>query len=443
MLASYAILSHPARQEHSLSRSRPSVSRRDFARFLALGSAALLPPRPFVPAVALPPTPRAPDEAFWLAVRGQFLMPEDLGVMNAANLCPSPAPVLDAMYRGTRDMDGDPSFENRASMGAAKEATRRAVADFLRVTPEEILLTRNTSEANNMVSSGLDLRAGDEVLVFADNHPSNLAAWTRKAERFGFTVTTLPQPNPHPGPEFYLETLRKAITARTRVLAFTHHSSTVGDVLPAREMCQLARERGVLSMVDGAVTFGLVDLDLSVMQPDFFSGSAHKWPCGPKEVGVLYVNARSQARLHPTIVSAYAGATGLSRTHESFGQRDDAAILAFGEALAFQTRIGRKAIEERSRSLGQAAIEGLRKIDGVQVWTHPDPTRSAAVVSFRPGTLDIRRLTQALYTTDRIGCAPRGGSDRPGLRFSPHLYNTMAEVDRAVGAIAKYMRQGV
>lgn len=419
-------------------------SRRDFTRLLALGGAALLPSRALLAQVPpLPATPSSPDEAFWLAVRGQFLMPQDLGVMNAANLCPSPAPVLDAVYRATRDMDGDPSFENRARLGEAKESVRRSVAAFLRVTPEEILLTRNTSEANNMVSSGLDLRAGDEVIVFADNHPSNLAAWSRKAARFGYTVVTLPQPNPHPGAEYYVEAVRKAITPRTRVLAFTHHTSTVGDVMPARELCALAREHGVLTMVDGAVTFGLVDLDLSAMQPDFFSGSAHKWPCGPKEVGVLYVARGAQARLHPTIVSAYAGATGLSRTHESFGQRDEPAIIGFGEALAFQERIGRRAIEERSRALGQAAIEGLRKIDGVQLWTHPDPARSAAVVSFRPGTLDVPRLTEALYRNDRIGCAPRGGSDRPGIRFSPHLYNTMAEVERAVGAIARYVRQGV
>jgi isopenicillin-N epimerase len=422
------------------------VSRRDFTRLLALGGGATLLPRSVaaLPAVApLPPTPAFPDEAFWLSVREQFLMPRDLGVMNAANLCPSPAPVLDAMVRATRDMDGDPSFENRQKMSTGKEATRRAVAAFLRVTPEEIILTRNTSEGNNMVSSGLDLRAGDEVLVLADNHPSNLAAWTRKAARHGFTVITLPQPNPHPGAEHYVDAVRRAITPRTRVLAFTHHTSTVGDVLPARELCRLAQEHGVLTLIDGACTFGMVDLDLADLQPDFFTGSAHKWPCGPKEVGVLYVNARAQARLHPTIVSAYPGAIGISRTHESFGQRDEPAIIGFGEALAFQERIGRKAIEERSRALAQAAIEGLRAIDGVRLWTHPDPARSGAVVSFQPGTLDVPRLTQALYRNDRIGCAPRGGTDRPGIRFSPHLYNTMAEVERAVGAIARYMRQGV
>jgi selenocysteine lyase/cysteine desulfurase len=179
------------------------------------------------------------------------------------------------------------------------------------------------------------------------------------------------------------------------------------------------------------------------MQPDFFTGSSHKWPCGPKEVGVLYINARSHGRIHPTVISAYPGAVGIARTMEALGQRDEPAIIGFGEALNFQTKIGRKAIEERSRSLGQALIAGLRRIDGVKLWTHPDPSRSGAVVSFQAGTLDVSKLSAALYRNDRIGCATRGGADRPGIRLSPHIYNTMAEVDRSVAAIAKYIRQGV
>ena len=424
-------------------RKQSRVTRRDFARFLALSGSVLLPQPLLAWPARLQQTPAQPDEKFWRSVREQFLMPAELGVLNAANLCPSPAPVLEAMYRATKEMDGDPSFDNRQKMSAGKEETRRLVAGFLRVGPEEIVLTRNTSEANNMVSSGLDLKAGDEVIIFADNHPSNNAAWTQKAKRFGYTVTTIAQPTPHPGPDYYIDAVTKAITSRTRVLAFTHHTSTVGDVLPATELCRIARERGVLTLVDGACTFGMLDLDLTHIQPDFFSGSAHKWPCGPKEVGVLYVNARTQGSIHPSIISAYPGAVGIARTMEAMGQRDEPAIIGFGEAITFQTRIGRKAIEERSRSLGQALIAGLRRIDGVQLWTHPDPSRSGAVVSFRPGNLDVARLAAALYRTDRIGCATRAGVDRPGIRFSPHIYNTMAEVERSVAAIAKYMRQGV
>ena len=243
------------------------ISRRDFSRLLALSGSMLLPQSVEAWPAPLAQTPSQPDERFWLSVREQFLMPPDLAVMNAANLCPSPAPVLEAMYRSTKDMDGDPSFENRAKMTTGKEDARRALAAFLRVTPEEIVITRNTSEANNIVSSGLDLKAGDEVVIFADNHPSNSAAWAQKAKRFGYTVTTIAQPNPHPGADYYVEAATRAISSRTRVLAFTHQTSTVGDVLPAHELCHLARERGVLTLVDGASAMGFIDVDLGGCSP--------------------------------------------------------------------------------------------------------------------------------------------------------------------------------
>jgi isopenicillin-N epimerase len=424
------------------------MNRRDFARLLAISGAA-----PFVTpelswargraAAKLPPTPSSPDEKFWTAVRDQFVMPKELTMLNAANLCPSSAPVLETMYKMTKDMDQDPSSDNRAKLGDGRENTRTLLAEFLRVTPEEIVITRNTSESNNLVSNGIDLKAGDEVLLTADNHPSNHNAWQEKAKRFGFKVIDIPTPNPHPGFEHYVDAFTKAITPRTKVIAFTHLTSTVGDLFPAKEICRVARERGILSLVDGAQTFGLLNVDLSDIQPDFYSGSAHKWPCGPKENGVLYINKAAQPRIWATIFSAYPGRVGVSRTFEGFGQRDEPAMIAFGEALKLQTGIGRDHIEKRSRELTQALISGLSKVDGVKIWTSPEPSRAAAVLSFLPGNLDIRKLATALYQKDKIGCATRGGQDRAGIRFSPHFYNTHADIEKTVAAVKKYMATGV
>ena len=423
-----------------------SLSRRDFTRLFAVGGSAALFVHPEFAAarpVPLPAAGAAAGDAFWDSVRAQFVMPPGLAVINAANLCPSSRPVLEAMYGSTRDIDQDPSPNNRAKLYPAKEDTRKRLAAFLRVAPEEIIITRNTSESNNLVSSGVDLKPGDEVLIFSDNHPSNNLAWKEKGKRFGYTVTELPNPNPHPGADYYIDAVKKAVSAKTKVLAFTHMTSTVGDVMPAAEMCRIARERGVMTLLDGAQSFGLMDVDLSVIQPDFYTGSAHKWPCGPKETGVLFVSKRVQDRIWPSIYSAYTGATGLSKTFEGFGQRDDAAIVAFGETLAFQEKIGRRDIEKRAQELTQALIAGLRKIGGVKLWTHPAPDRSLALVSFQPGSLAPAKLSAALYENDQIACATRGGADRGGLRFSPHFFNTPAEIDRTLAALTKYLRSGV
>ena len=426
------------------------MDRREFARLLAIGGVV-----PFVtPEVSwargargagakLPPTPASPDEKFWVSVRDQFVMPKELTMLNAANLCPSSSPVLETLYKVTRDMDQDPSADNRVKLGDGREETRKLLAAFLRATPEEVVITRNTSESNNLVSTGIDLKPGDEVLLTADNHPSNHTAWQEKAKRFGFTVIDIPVPNPHPGFDHYVQAFTKAITPKTKVISFTHQTSTVGDLFPAKEICRLARERGILTLVDGAQSFGLMDVDLGDIQPDFYSGSAHKWACGPKENGVLYINKSAQTKIWASIFSAYPGRVGVSKTFEGFGQRDEPAMIAFGEALKLQNAIGRAVIEKRSRELTTALVEGMKKIDGVKIWTSPEASRRVAVLSFQPGNLDTRKLATALYQKDRIGCATRGGQDRPGIRLSPHFYNTHADVERTVAAVKKYMGTGV
>lgn len=429
-----------------------TLSRRDFARFLSLtGTALLVPGRALADGIAtpeqlgltaapLPPTPAEPDENYWKEVRARFLVPHDFAFLNAANVCPTSLPVVESMERYTRSFEGNPSPVPRSALFERKEHARRLIATALRVTPEEIVIPRNTSEANNLVSSGLQLGAGDEVVLFSDNHASNLNAWRDKARRFGYTVVEVQQVNPHPGTDYYVSAFAKAFTPRTRVLAFSHVSSNSGDLLPAAELCAAARARGVLSLVDGAQTFGVLDVDLSAMRPDFYTGSASKWPCGPKEMGLLFVNSAVHDRLWPSVVSLYPGAVGISRTMEANGQRDDASLAAFATALEMQGTIGRAVIERRSRQLAQRLAGGLSHLKGVTMWTHRDPTRSVAIIVFKPGSLDPTTLGTALREKERIIGTVRASADRPGLRFSPHFFNTMDEMDRTVAAVEKYLR---
>jgi selenocysteine lyase/cysteine desulfurase len=433
-----------------------NLSRRDFARFLALsGSASLLPSRAFgqssiafeelgFSTSPLPRTPAEPDEKFWREVRSRFLVPKDLAFLNAANLCPMSLPVVEAIEKNMRGYEMNPAPEPRAKLLHAREDARAMLAEALRVTPEEIVLTRNTTEGNNFVSSGLTLGAGDEVIVSTDNHPSNLNAWRQKGTRFGFTVVAVPPPPAHPGTDGYVDLFAKAFTPRTKVLAINYVSSNSGDMLPVAALCRLARERGALSLVDGAQAFGVIDVNLSEVKPDFFTGSMHKWPCGPKEKGVLFVNRAVQDRIAPSVYGVYGGAVGISRTFEAEGQRDDAAMAAVVEALKFQASIGRAAIQKRVRTVAAHLMTELSKLDGVHLWTDPAPDRSAAIVIFKPGALDPRKLGDALSEKERIVVTIRGANgSNPGLRASPHMYNTMDDVDRFVATIAKYMKTGV
>ena len=276
------------------------------------------------------------------------------------------------------------------------------------------------------------------MVILSDNHPSAHAAFREKARRFGFTVKVVDSVSPHPGADYYVEAFSRAITPRTKLVAITHVTASAGDLIPAKEICRLARERGALTLVDAAQSFGVIDIDLSDMQPDFFTGSAHKWPCGPREVGVLYVNRRMQAPLWPSVISLYTGAIGISKTHGGLGQRDEAAMAGFAEALKLQARIGRGVIEARARALAERLMAQLAELRGT-LWTSREPAKSAAIVTFKPGTLDPARLAATLYEKERIACTGRGGADRPGIRFSPHFFNLEEDVDRAASAVRKYL----
>jgi selenocysteine lyase/cysteine desulfurase len=421
------------------------LNRRDLGKLLALSGAASLWPAPartgawsHLDRAPLPQTPALPDEAFWRQVRARFLVPRDVAFLNAANLCPTSLPAIDALDQHARRYEQNPSPEVRSDLMKGREEARRLLAAALRVTPEEIVLTRNTTESNNVISSGLDLKPGDDVVVWADNHPSNLNAWRVKAQRFGFNVVTVPTPSSHPGIEGYVDLFTRAFTPRTKLVAITHVSSNSGDLLPAAEICAAARTRGVLSLVDGAQAFGVLDLDLSVIQPDFYTGSMHKWPCGPKEKGLLYARRDVHDRLHLSIVGLYGGQVGLSRTFEANGQRDDASIAALVEALKLQDTIGRAAIERRARQLARYLKDSLAAIPGVKLWTSPDPARSAAIVIFQPGAADPRAVGAAL-AKEKIVATVRGGASNPGLRLSPHFYNTMEDLDRTVAVLRRAM----
>jgi selenocysteine lyase/cysteine desulfurase len=381
----------------------------------------------------------AGDEAFWRLVKEQFPLRSGLILMNAANLCPSPYPVQEAVFRFTRDVDGDASFQNRAKFDEMRERAREALADYVGATADEIAITRNTSEGNNTVINGLDLGHGDEVVIWDQNHPTNNVAWDIRAERYGFTVNRVATPPlPQAGDEL-IEAFLDAVTENTRMIAFSHFSNVSGVALPAKRLCSLARQRGILTLVDGAQSFGAVRLDLHDMGCDFFTASAHKWFVGPKEAGLLYVRRERSGDLWPSDVGVgWEGAKDAgARKFETLGQRDDAAVVSMGTTVDFHRSIGIDRIEGRVRQLSARLKEGLRnRIPGVDFHTPLDPELSAGVVVFDPGVADARAAFERLYEEHGVAGAPRGGEFN-GIRLCPHIYNTAEDVDRAVEAVVK------
>ena len=297
------------------------MSGRESRRFFLQGAASgvLLPAEP----------PGEAGEDFWRGVRRRFSFTEERVPMNAANLCPSPRVVADRVAELTRDIDADCSLQNREKFHRMLEESRRMVAAQLRVSADELALVRNTSEANNIINNGLPLVPGDEVVLWDQNHPTNNVAWDVRSARFGIVVKRVATPKSPSGIDELVNVFERAFGPRTRVLAVTHVSNTSGIRLPVRELCAAAHQRGIYVHVDGAQSWGALNTNLRDLGCDSCSASAHKWFCGPKEAGILYVRADKIAGIWPNTVAPGWGDDATpdvlgARKFESLGQRDAA-----------------------------------------------------------------------------------------------------------------------
>ena len=379
------------------------------------------------------------DEAFWEMVKSQFPLRPGLILMNAANLCPSPYPVQEAVFGYTRDIDQDASFHNRAKFNPLAAKSVDALAELLGASPEEIVVTRNTSESNNAVINGLTLGAGDEVVLWDQNHPTNNVAWDVRADRWGYKVIRVTTPPAPKTEDELVDAFVSAFTDRTRVLSVTQISNISGVELPASRLCSIARDRGIYVHMDGAQSFGAVEVDLHAMGCDSYTGSAHKWFCGPKEAGVLYVRADRVAELWPSVVGVGwdgANAGGGADKFGTFGQRDDAAVAGVGTTVEFHQAIGPSAIEARTRALATGLKAAIReRVPDVSFHTSDVPGLSAGVVIAELPVDDHTEIYNRVYEEHGIAGALRTGAF-PGIRLCPHLYNTMAEVEQVADALA-------
>jgi len=422
---------------------RESSSRRSFLARLGRGSAAaaLLPVLDATDLAALADVPplRAPraqeDESYWRLVRAQFPLKTGLVPMNAANLCPAPATVIDATVRAAADVDGDVSFQNRAKFDELRESVRTRLARYLGAQQDEIAIVRNTSEANNIIAGGLPIGSGDEVVISDLNHPTNNVAWDVRARRYGFVVRRVTFPATPSSAQQILAAFEAALNARTKVLSFTDVSNSTGVRMPTRALCALGRERGIHVHVDGAQTFGGLRRDMAALGCASYSASSHKWFMGPKEAGVLYVRSDRAADIWPGAVGVGWGSAPVTelagaRRFETLGQRNDATIAGMAAALDFHELIGAERIEARMLAVAAALCDGLASIPGARLVTSADPALRAGVCIASFERVQPRELHEALYTKHAIAGAPTGG-----LRLSPHIYNTMDDVERVVEAV--------
>jgi isopenicillin-N epimerase len=228
-----------------------------------------------------PPQLRVTDpDRYWAELRRQWLLAPDHINLNCGSVGCSPLPVLNAVIDHLLAAEAfrEPAYpwfgyEENARL----RELRDALAAYLHCRRDELALVRNATEANNVVCNGLDLQPKDEVLLTDQEHPGGRCCWEQKAARHGIRLNYVALPRPPVSVDEIVERFARALTPRTRIVVFSHITTVTGLVLPVKELCRLARERGVLTHVDGAHAIGQIPLDLHDLGCDFYASSPHKW----------------------------------------------------------------------------------------------------------------------------------------------------------------------
>jgi len=420
-----------------------TTDRRAFVRSAALAGAALVFPgaewldgasldRPAAPLRPLPPAAQD-DEAYWRMVRSQFLISPKGIYFNTGTIGASPRTVLDAVVRHMTAFETVFDAE-----GVDLEALRRSVGALLGSPPQTLAFTRNTTESMSWIAGGLDFRPGDEIVMTTHEHVGGMCAWQAVARRRGLVFTQFPLPVPPASAGQILDAWRRAITPRTRVLMISHVLFTNGLIQPVKELCALARERGIITAIDGAHPPGMLRTNLVDLGCDFYASSPHKWLLAPKGTGLLYVSEPWLDRLWPTIVSG--GWDSLQDKAVRFDRKgtvNDSLYAGFQAAVDFHALIGPERVERRIRWLGDRLYDGLSRIAGVQLKSASDATIRAPLVSFTVDGWTADDLIQALWERAMVRVRHVAEYDYHWVRLSTHVYNTPEEIDRVVHLVAE------
>lgn len=445
------------------------TSRRNFLRHAAVASAAsvVLPagiaaaaPSREVLALAAaragrtlpaPPagTPQqvAQDEAYWREVAAQYAVTDAVTNIEAGFWGMMPAPVLAAYHRNVDRVNRENSYFARREYPAIFGEVRQRVAAALGVDAGEIAFARNATEAlQSIIGQYNRLQPGDTI-VYADlDYPAMQMAMNALAERRGAKVVTIDLPEPATR-ESLIAAYTRALDAhpRTRLLLLTHPSNKNGLMLPLRELTDLARARGVDTVLDAAHAFGQVPLSLRETGATFGGVNLHKWVGAPIGVAALYIRADALDRID----RAHGDDGPLNRIDSRIhtGTTSFATVMTVPDALDFQERIGIPRKAARLRYLRDSWVKPAREIAGVDVITPDDSALAGAIASFRlHGNGDrtfnanlARRLLDefGIFTVARSGLA-KGDC----IRVTPALYSTPADTAKLVSALKTLAASG-
>jgi selenocysteine lyase/cysteine desulfurase len=388
------------------------------------------------------PATIAQDEEFWHEIQQAFTVDRSIINLNNGGVSPSPRVVQDAVRRHLEFSNEVPVRNMWQILEPQIEAVRQQLAADFGCDAEEMAITRNASEALEIVQLGLPLQAGDEVLTTNQDYPRMLTTWRQRARRDGIVLKEIPFPVPPPSMADLAERIERGITAKTKVIHICHITNLTGQIFPVREIARLGRRRGIEVIVDGAHAYAHFPFTRDDLDCDYYGTSLHKWLLAPHGTGFLYVRKEKIPGIWP-LMAAPPEMNANIRKFEEIGTHPAANHNAIAEALAFQQGIGAERKAARLRFLFQRWARRLDRLPGVRILTPYDPAQSCGLASVAVGDLDPGKLVGHLWDKARIIATPINHPEFKCVRVTPNVYTTLAEVDRFAEVMEGIVKNGL
>jgi selenocysteine lyase/cysteine desulfurase len=390
----------------------------------------------------LPPEEAAMDEDYWSIIQNSFSVTRGIINLNNGGVSPSPRIVTEALVRYTWEQEDATAYTMWQILEPQCETIRTGLAELFGCDREEVAITRNTSESLEILLMGMDLKSGDEILTTTQDYPRMLTTLRQREKREGLKLKLIQIPIPPKKLDEITAVFEKGISDRTRLILISHQINITGQITPVKAVCELARAKGIETLVDGAHSFAQFDFKQKDLGCDYFGTSLHKWLYAPKGTGMLYVKRDKIDKLWP-LMAAEAKQAADIRKFEEIGTHPAAPKLAIGEALLFNSGIGAKRKEARLRYLSRYWMNRLKDVPKIRFNTSFDPNQMCAIANVHIEGTNPEAVVKYLFDKHHIFTVPIMHQEFQGIRITPNVYTTLNELDRFCDQMERIARHGL
>jgi selenocysteine lyase/cysteine desulfurase len=374
------------------------------------------------------------DEDFWGWIREAYTVSPNIINLNNGGVAPQPKVVQDAHIRYYQYCNEAPSYYMWQILDQGREPLREKLASVCGCDKEEIAINRNSTEGLNTVIFGLNLKAGDEVVLTKQDYPNMINAWKQREKRDGVKLVWIDLPLPIEKEDDIVKFYANAFTSKTKVVMVTHLINWTGQIMPVRKIADEAHKRGIEVIADGAHTLAHFDFKIPDLGCDYFASSLHKWMSAPFGSGLLYIRKEKIKDVWALLSNTEPDGTDI-RKFESLGTRSFASEMAIGAAVDFHEMIGAPRKEARLRFLKDYWVDQVKDLDRVSFLQSKHPKMSCAIANISIDGKKPEEVSGELFTKFKIHSVGINWENIHGVRITPNVYTSLKDLDKLVGAI--------